>query len=149
MSTSQLEGSSEEQQRLRLAQINSAIEEYKLNLVNSICGEKSGCCSSSASSSCSSSQNSNSGSGGGGDCMSAAAAQLIVSRHGTVRGSLNHVKTSLKQIFKEPHITKPVANPQLNITPSNNYCNYNCATINTKVNEKLVSHYYLAVRNFY
>lgn len=72
--------------------------------------------------------------------------QFIVSRHGTVRGSLNHVKTSLKQIFKEPHITSPVVNPQLNITPSNNYYNYNCATVNTKVNEKLLSHYYLAVR---
>jgi len=41
---------------------------------------------------------------------------LIVSRQGTVRGSLNHVKTSLKEIFKEPKITNPVLNAQLNNT---------------------------------
>ena len=39
---------------------------------------------------------------------------LIVSRQGTVRGNLNHVKTSLKEIFREPKITHPVLNAQLN-----------------------------------
>ena len=66
---------------------------------------------------------------------------LIVSRHGTVRGSLNHVKTSLKEIFKEPHITNPVTNAQLNIAANNN----SISSPNSKCNEKLFLHFYLAV----
>lgn len=63
---------------------------------------------------------------------------FIVSRHGTVRGSLNHVKTSLKQIFKESQITNPITNAQLNLAPSN--------TSVAKQNEaKPFLHCYLAV----
>lgn len=67
---------------------------------------------------------------------------LIVSRHGTVRGSLNHVKTSLKQIFKEPQITNPVTNAHLNIATNGNQIT---SPNGTKANEKLNSHFYLAV----
>ncbi|CAF0991753.1 unnamed protein product [Brachionus calyciflorus] len=65
---------------------------------------------------------------------------LIVSRHGTVRGAVNHVRTSLKEIFKEPQITNPVTNAQLNIKSNTCINPFNC----TKANEKLYLHYYLA-----
>lgn len=68
---------------------------------------------------------------------------LIVSRHGTVRGAVNHVKTSLKEIFKESQITNPVTNAQLNIKSNNTFS----STYSTKSNEKLYLHYYLAVLN--
>lgn len=68
---------------------------------------------------------------------------LIVSRHGTVRGAVNHVKTSLKEIFKESQITNPVTNAQLNIKSNNTMS----STHSTKSSEKLYLHYYLAVFN--
>lgn len=66
---------------------------------------------------------------------------LIVSRHGTVRGAVNHVKTSLKEIFKEPQITNPVTNAQLNIKSNSTIS----SPLSIKSNEKLYLHYYLAV----
>ena len=41
---------------------------------------------------------------------------LILSRHGTIRGNVNHVKSSVKQIFKDQRATIPVFNAQLNNT---------------------------------
>ena len=84
---------------------------------------------------------------------------LIVSRQGTVRGSLNRVKTSLNEIFKEPKITNPVQNAQLNNTNYEQLVRgYNPKTkedANTSVvavssasskNEKFsTTHYFLAV----
>jgi hypothetical protein len=60
---------------------------------------------------------------------------LIVSRQGTVRGSLNHVKTSLKEIFKEPKITNPVLNAQLNNTNYEQMVRSSC----TKNNKEEIS----------
>ena len=43
----------------------------------------------------------------------------IVSRQGTIRGTLNHVKDSIKQLFKVPRITNPASNVHLNTSSYN------------------------------
>ena len=80
---------------------------------------------------------------------------LIVSRQGTVRGSVNQVKTSLKQLFKEQqHNPVELLNTQapaveLNINSSNSiYGSSASSSINNtlaKHNDKSTSHYFLAV----
>jgi hypothetical protein len=79
---------------------------------------------------------------------------LIVSRQGTVRGSVNQVKTSLKQLFKEQQHNPVELNTQapaveLNINSSNSiYGSSASSSINNtlaKHNDKSTSHYFLAV----
>ena len=52
----------------------------------------------------------------------------IVSRRGTIRGTLNHVRDSIKQIFKAPRLTSPVLN-NLNFNPHVKYYHHNPTSI--------------------
>jgi hypothetical protein len=95
---------------------------------------------------------------------------LIISRQGTIRGNLNHVKTSLKQIFKDSNNNQANANNsnnnllvsnlnntinnnlssvnipvQLNIS-TNNGTSSNFGSLNKKLNEKSIYYNYLSVR---
>lgn len=70
----------------------------------------------------------------------------IVSRHGTIRGTLNHVKDSIRILFKTPRVTNPVLNVSLNtsnckLSKSNDSNPNQPASQSSKENQKLDDKY--------
>ena len=72
---------------------------------------------------------------------------LIISRQGTVRGNVNPVKTSLKQIFKDPNVTSNQSSNNQAVQLNINNNSFNLANIvNAKVNiEKPIFYNHLVV----